>query len=1004
MQRRRVLTALLLAMLLVVLAPLRARADGPIASGTWGTCDWSIDEAGLLLIVPSDGQSGQLADFGSGDYFAFPWTSKETFSRVRFADGVALPADCSYMFLNCTELVSVEAGSLDTSRVTTMKGMFKGCGSLYSVDVAHWDTSHVTDMSSMFWDCRSLGALALSGWNTSSVRFMDEMFLGCYGLDQLDLSRWDTSSLTSANKMFDSCSRLSSIDLTGWDTSHVAGMSNMFHGCTGLTAIDVSGFDMSQVTDMSYMFHYCTGLSSLDVSGWTTSQVTNMEGVFSDCGALTTLDVSGWDTARVTNMGSVFSGCSGLTSLDVSGWTTSQVTNMTSTFSGCSGLTSLDVSGWDTSRVTNTSNLFKDCSGLAAIDVSRWTTSSMRTISHMFEGCSSVVSLDLSGWSTSRVDMVSGCYSVFSGCSSLECWRVGKSYKIARAGGMVPEATSDNGQWWSYTDQRWYTREEIEAARSGVADMYTSYAIVTSPGIDVSVDEAYTLPDQTYTGYPIMPPFDVNYEGTPLVEGTDYSLSFADNVNAGTATVTITALGDYSWEPRIVTFSIFPKDISGVYVDYTTWFPYTGQPVYPINWVNDGYKEEGTTITFGRYLEEGVDYELSYTDNVNAGWRQVFIVGMGNYCNAKTVPFEILQAEIAEAVPEPAPEGSDEPLILHWRDQELAEGRDYTIELETYGIYPAAIHIVGMGNFRGVLRITDRDLVDEIAYRIDPDIFNLSNALVTVQYGPYPFTGSPWKPSFTVSWNGITLTQGTDYEVDSWVDNVMPGTATVIVRGIGKYSGTAVGTFIIDEPFSDRYSFDAHYEDVLWLFVEGITRGWGSYPNAVFRGLQPVTRCDMAAFLCRLVNGKDYRYEPTAEDIAYFSDVDWSTSHCREIWWLAHEGISRGWTRGDGSHTFRPYANVARCDMACFLMRMAKGSRAEEEYVPSDADLAYFSDVNTKTPHCNAILWLYHEGISVGWTEKDGSHTFRPYANVARADMAAFLHRMDDKGLVPEPM
>ena len=70
---------------LVVLAPLRARADGPIASGTWGTCDWSIDEAGLLLIVPSDGQSGQLADSGSGDYSAFPWTSKETFFSTVFS-------------------------------------------------------------------------------------------------------------------------------------------------------------------------------------------------------------------------------------------------------------------------------------------------------------------------------------------------------------------------------------------------------------------------------------------------------------------------------------------------------------------------------------------------------------------------------------------------------------------------------------------------------------------------------------------------------------------------------------------------------------------------------------------------------------------------------------------------------------------------------------------------------------------------------------------------------
>ena len=159
----------------------------------------------------------------------------------------------------------------------------------------------------------------------------------------------------------------------------------------------------------------------------------------------------------------------------------------------------------------------------------------------------------------------------------------------------------------------------------------------------------------------------------------------------------------------------------------------------------------------------------------------------------------------------------------------------------------------------------------------------------------------------------------------------------------------------------------------------------------------------MAAFLCRLVNGSGYTYQPTADDWAYFSDVNPGTPHAEDILWMAHMGISRGWTEKDGSHTFRPYANVARCDMACFLMRMALGSQAEENYVPSQTDLNYFTDVDARTSHRNAVLWLAHEEISVGWSV-GGRHEFRPYNNVARADMAAFLHRMEVKGLVPETM
>ncbi|MCR4869792.1 MAG: S-layer homology domain-containing protein, partial [Atopobiaceae bacterium] len=57
-------------------------------------------------------------------------------------------------------------------------------------------------------------------------------------------------------------------------------------------------------------------------------------------------------------------------------------------------------------------------------------------------------------------------------------------------------------------------------------------------------------------------------------------------------------------------------------------------------------------------------------------------------------------------------------------------------------------------------------------------------------------------------------------------------------------------------------------------------------------------------------------------------------------------------------------------------------------------------DIGAGSPHRTAVLWLAQTGVSAGWTEKDGSHTFRPYENVARADMAAFLHRMVANGLV----
>ena len=91
----------------------------------------------------------------------------------------------------------------------------------------------------------------------------------------------------------------------------------------------------------------------------------------------------------------------------------------------------------------------------------------------------------------------------------------------------------------------------------------------------------------------------------------------------------------------------------------------------------------------------------------------------------------------------------------------------------------------------------------------------------------------------------------------------------------------------------------------------------------------------------------------------------------------------------------------ARGNMAAFLMRMAmKDPDAEQHFTPDPAWEGYFSDNGSS--HHNAVLWLAEQGISQGWDMKDGTFEFRPYANVARADMAAFLHRMYTGGLVPE--
>ena len=183
--------------------------------------------------------------------------------------------------------------------------------------------------------------------------------------------------------------------------------------------------------------------------------------------------------------------------------------------------------------------------------------------------------------------------------------------------------------------------------------------------------------------------------------------------------------------------------------------------------------------------------------------------------------------------------------------------------------------------------------------------------------------------------------------------------------------------------FNDVNVTTPHQEDIIWLAENGISTG---YPGGLFKPMTDVYRQDMAAFLYRLAGEPDYT--PTSADKARFKDVNDQTPHAKEIYWLAASGISTGYLDG----TFKPLAPVVRQDMAAFLRRLAKvmGDPESESWKPQNTNA--FPDVTAQTDHQVDILWLAETEISAGYPDK----TFRPLVKVARQDMAAFLHRLND--------
>ena len=107
-----------------------------------------------------------------------------------------------------------------------------------------------------------------------------------------------------------------------------------------------------------------------------------------------------------------------------------------------------------------------------------------------------------------------------------------------------------------------------------------------------------------------------------LIENTDYTVTYSDNINAGTATATITGIGAYSGSKN-VTFTIEPKKIDSPTFDgLKSEYTYTGQAIEP-----------EFTLMDGDTVIPSSEYEVIYSDNTEVGTATVTIkdASGGNY-------------------------------------------------------------------------------------------------------------------------------------------------------------------------------------------------------------------------------------------------------------------------------------------------------------------------------------------------------------------------------------
>ncbi|MBR1723911.1 MAG: fibronectin type III domain-containing protein, partial [Ruminococcus sp.] len=125
--------------------------------------------------------------------------------------------------------------------------------------------------------------------------------------------------------------------------------------------------------------------------------------------------------------------------------------------------------------------------------------------------------------------------------------------------------------------------------------------------------------------------------GKVLTPSRDYTLTYVNTINAGTAFVIVNGIGSYNGS-AIGSFTIAPKTVTSAVLSVNgKKYTYTGKALKPT-----------TTVKLGNVLlKKDIDYTIAYSNNKNTGRATVRITGVGNYKGSRTVYFYIKPKALA---------------------------------------------------------------------------------------------------------------------------------------------------------------------------------------------------------------------------------------------------------------------------------------------------------------------------------------------------------------------
>jgi len=310
-------------------------------------------------------------------------------------------------------------------------------------------------------------------------------------------------------------------------------------------------------------------------------------------------------------------------------------------------------------------------------------------------------------------------------------------------------------------------------------------AKASASGFEVTIGTA----TYTYDGTEKQPTVTVKDGETVLTAGTDYTVAYSDNVNAGQATVTVTGQGNYTGE-KTANFTIAKAQLTAVTLAETS-LTYSGsEQTVSVSSVKAGDLDVSTD-----------NYDVTGNKQTAAGTYTVTVTAKAesNYAGSATAQFTITKAEASVTAPT-----AKTGLVYNATAQQLvnegsAEGATmlYSLDGTTYSeSVPTATNA---GTYTVYYKATgDANHSDVAAASVEVTIAKAALTTVTLAETSLTYSGSEQTVTVSSVKAGTLDVTAADYDVTgNKQTNVGTYTATVTAKAESNFTGTATAQWSI---------------------------------------------------------------------------------------------------------------------------------------------------------------------------------------------------------------